>query len=179
MTGDSGRDRRMVRVLSTVGVVIVGVVVSLPWLADAFRDEPEPEVVAVPSPSPDPDPTQAPTPTPSPQPVAAPTATEGPTPTPLPTPTPTPFEGLVDPTSVGQPWGEEVRGLLTFRGNPTRTYYGEGPVPRNPRVVWSYPGQSMCGNTQLGGEIEVGETKAGGARFTIRAPLFEASAAAE
>ena len=39
------------------------------------------------------------------------------------------FEGFVNPESVGQPYGDTVPGLLTFRGNPTRTYYGNGPVP--------------------------------------------------
>ena len=74
----------------------------------------------------------------------------------MPTPTPTPYVGLVDPASVGQPYSTEVEGLLTFRGNPTRTYYGRGPVPTNPRVQWSYPpGRTMCGNTALGGGIEV------------------------
>jgi outer membrane protein assembly factor BamB len=34
----------------------------------------------------------------------------------------------------------EVPGLTTFRGNLTRTYYGQGPVPRaTPRVLWRYP----------------------------------------
>lgn len=37
-----------------------------------------------------------------------------------------------------------VSGLLTFRGNATRTYYGQGPVPQHPKVLWSYPGSSMC-----------------------------------
>jgi hypothetical protein len=32
-----------------------------------------------------------------------------------------------------------VPGITTFRGNMTRSYYGEGPVPRRPRVVWRYP----------------------------------------
>jgi outer membrane protein assembly factor BamB len=37
-----------------------------------------------------------------------------------------------------------VPGLLTFRGNLTRTYYGEGPVPMHPKVLWSYPDKPMC-----------------------------------
>jgi outer membrane protein assembly factor BamB len=50
--------------------------------------------------------------------------------------------------------GFEVEGLLTFRGNPTRTYYGEGPVPTDPVEVWSYPGESggMCSESSVGGE---------------------------
>lgn len=30
-------------------------------------------------------------------------------------------------------------GITTFRGNLTRTYYGEGPVPRRPKILWRYP----------------------------------------
>jgi hypothetical protein len=30
-------------------------------------------------------------------------------------------------------------GLTTFRGNATRSYYGEGPVPLRPKVIWRYP----------------------------------------
>ena len=30
-------------------------------------------------------------------------------------------------------------GITTFRGNATRNYYGEGPVPRNPVIRWNYP----------------------------------------
>lgn len=50
----------------------------------------------------------------------------------------------VDPASVGQPYPGSVRGLLTFRGNPTRTWYGTGPVPKHPEVLWRYPGAPMC-----------------------------------
>lgn len=63
-----------------------------------------------------------------------------------------PYLGWVDPTSVGAPYGETVDGLLTFRGNPTRTFYGRGPVPRDPVVVWSYPDRAMCSTTTVGGE---------------------------
>ena len=39
-----------------------------------------------------------------------------------------------------QPYaGATVPGLLTFRGNPTRNYYGKGPVPAAPKVAWQYP----------------------------------------
>jgi hypothetical protein len=39
----------------------------------------------------------------------------------------------------------KVPGLTTFRGNLTRTYYGEGPVPRHPVVRWRYPESGgMC-----------------------------------
>jgi outer membrane protein assembly factor BamB len=55
-----------------------------------------------------------------------------------------PFVGFVDPATVGQPYGSTVPGVLTFRGNPTRTYYGQGPIPTAPRALWQYPGASMC-----------------------------------
>lgn len=44
------------------------------------------------------------------------------------------------------PSGFATPGLLTFRGSPTRSYYGEGPVPEGPDVLWSHPpdGSGMC-----------------------------------
>jgi hypothetical protein len=71
-----------------------------------------------------------------------------------------PFDGWVNPASVGQPYGDTVEGLITFRGNPTRTYYGEGPVPQNPEVLWAFPksgglcsqssGETWCGTGWTG-----------------------------
>ncbi|HET6212345.1 MAG TPA: hypothetical protein VFE14_05675, partial [Micromonosporaceae bacterium] len=50
------------------------------------------------------------------------------------------FAGWSDPALVGKPYGSTVSGLLTFRGNPTRTYYGMGPVPRTtPPQRWRFP----------------------------------------
>jgi outer membrane protein assembly factor BamB len=50
---------------------------------------------------------------------------------------------------VGRPWGDTVTGLLTARGNPTRTFYGVGPVPRSeagPVATWRFPRSGgMCG----------------------------------
>ena len=57
-------------------------------------------------------------------------------------------------SDVGQPWGTAVDGLLTFRGNPSHTYYGAGPVPTAPEVLWSYPDSAMCGESS-----EYGETR--------------------
>ena len=53
---------------------------------------------------------------------------------------------------VAQPYGQAVRGVLTFRGSPNRTYYGQGPVPDSPRVQWSYPGAKMCSVSSVFGE---------------------------
>ncbi len=56
----------------------------------------------------------------------------------------------VDRRTVGQPWGT-VEGLLMFRGNPTNTWYGTGPVPETPEVLWRYPQEPMCSeSTDLG-----------------------------
>jgi outer membrane protein assembly factor BamB len=69
------------------------------------------------------------------------------------TTTTTIYEGLWDPRSVGTPYGEHVEGLLTFRGSPTRSYYGEGPVPTDPEVLWRFPRRGgMCSRSTTGGE---------------------------
>lgn len=39
---------------------------------------------------------------------------------------------------------QRTPGLLTFRGNRTRTFYGEGPVPANPKVLRRFPDEPMC-----------------------------------
>ncbi len=51
-----------------------------------------------------------------------------------------PYDGWVDPAAAGRPWSElgAVDGLLTFRGNPSRTFYGRGPVPTDPTVQWTF-----------------------------------------
>ena len=56
---------------------------------------------------------------------------------------------------VGRPWGTAVQGLLTFRGNPSRTYHGAGPVPEAPQVAWRYPDRAMCGESSEYGETKV------------------------
>ncbi len=37
-----------------------------------------------------------------------------------------------------------TKGLLMFRGNSTRSYYGTGPLPTNPEVLFTYPQKAMC-----------------------------------
>ncbi len=49
----------------------------------------------------------------------------------------------------------ETTGVVMFRGNPTRTWYGTGPAPRDPEILWTYPERQMCGNSTLGGEPRV------------------------
>ena len=63
-----------------------------------------------------------------------------------------PYQGWVDPTTVGGPWGDTVEGVLTFRGSPTRSWHGEGPVPGDPVVAWRFPDDRMCSMTSISGE---------------------------
>ncbi len=60
----------------------------------------------------------------------------------------------VDPATSGGPWpGAKVEGLLTFRGNPTRSWYGAGPVPVAPRVQWRFPETGgLCSESTEGGQ---------------------------
>ncbi|BCJ77109.1 hypothetical protein CS0771_66530 [Catellatospora sp. IY07-71] len=68
----------------------------------------------------------------------------------VPEPKPAEFTGWHDPANSGKPWGDKVQGLLTFRGNPTRSFYGTGPMPKEqPEELWKFPksGQ-MCRNSK-------------------------------
>ncbi len=99
----------------------------------------------------------SPPPTPAPS-TPAPTADPPPptaSPTPAPLPAATPYPGWVDPATVGQPHGS-VAGLLTFRGNPTRTFYGTGPAPRAPQELWRFtgaPDRDLCSPTSWSGGV--------------------------
>lgn len=125
------------------GVLLVALLVARPQsLSEATVD---PRVIAA-----------LPTPTVEVPKVIAPVP-EAPTPTPTPAPTPSPTprpSGWVDPKSFGKPWSETVSGVLTFRGNPTRSYHGEGPVPENPEVRWRYPDRAMCSLSTVGEETK-------------------------
>jgi hypothetical protein len=63
-----------------------------------------------------------------------------------------PYDGWVDPKTSGEPWSSKVLGQITFRGNPTRSYYGLGPVPKHPKVLWSLPqgGGGWCSSSPVG-----------------------------
>lgn len=56
--------------------------------------------------------------------------------------------------TVGEPWGS-ASGITMFRGNPTRTFYGSGPVPDEPAEAWRYPSSPMCSSSSVGGESTV------------------------
>ncbi len=45
----------------------------------------------------------------------------------------------------------DMPGMLQFRGNPSHTFYGMGPVPNNPRIQWRYPESPMKGYSSVGG----------------------------
>lgn len=79
---------------------------------------------------------------------AAPAPPPAATPPPTTSPTPPPPATFADPA----PYGTAVRGLLTFRGNPTRTYYGEGPMPEDPVVLRRFPEEPMCSETVENGQ---------------------------
>ncbi len=49
---------------------------------------------------------------------------------------------------------KKIEGLLMFRGNPTRNWYGVGPVPTNPEVLWRYPDKRMCSFSHVYGETK-------------------------
>lgn len=74
---------------------------------------------------------------------------------PLQVPVP-PEEGqLVNPASSGHMWSDEVPGILTFRGNPTRSYYGRGAVPAAPGIEWFHPEEGgMCSSSAVGGQAK-------------------------
>ncbi len=66
-----------------------------------------------------------------------------------------PFEGWVDPASFGKPYGTEVDGLIAFRGNPTRSYYGESEIGDNPAQIWAYPQTGgMCSQSSTAAETK-------------------------
>jgi outer membrane protein assembly factor BamB len=81
----------------------------------------------------------------------APSPVEGSPQSPVPGPTITP-----DPNTGPAPINTTFDGLTTFRGNATRTYYGEGPVPTKPKVLWRYPLQGgLCSRSSDGGETKL------------------------
>lgn len=55
--------------------------------------------------------------------------------------------------TAGDPWGV-VQGIAQFRGNPTHTWYGQGPVPHAPAVAWRYPETQMCSLSSVGAETK-------------------------
>jgi len=127
---------------AAIGVGVFFVVISL-WLLFDSRSTSVPEAA------------------PSPPPAAEPTVVPTPTPTPEPTPIPTPIRPsiaieTIELSSVGQPFGTEIQGVLTFRGNPTRTFHGTGPAPDDPAIRWAIPQGGWCEAELEGAEARCG-----------------------
>jgi outer membrane protein assembly factor BamB len=60
--------------------------------------------------------------------------------------------GVVTADSLFRPWGT-VDGLTMFRGNPTRTFFGTGPVSQTaPERLWRYPDRAMTGDSPVGNQ---------------------------
>ncbi len=56
-----------------------------------------------------------------------------------------------DGVDTPPPLNPKVPGLVTFRGNASRDYYGEGPLPKHPEVLWSYPSSGgLCSQSDGG-----------------------------
>lgn len=49
---------------------------------------------------------------------------------------------------VGEKYGQN---LSMFRGNPSRTWYGQGPLPKNMHIIWRYPDKPMCADSTAEG----------------------------
>ena len=63
---------------------------------------------------------------------------------------------LADPKGFGKPYpNADVEGILTFRGNPSRSYYGKGPVPVAPTVLRKFPSAPMCRRSENLGETKI------------------------
>lgn len=56
--------------------------------------------------------------------------------------------------NTGESWGI-INGLTMFRGNPTRTWYGTGPIPENPTTKWKYPKEKMCSPSSSNGKTSI------------------------
>lgn len=106
--------------------------------------------------------------------TGAPDAPASPAPVEWPTAEPTgTSEQWVDPASAGHPWGDEVSGLLTFRGNPTRSWYGSGPVPTDPVEAWTYPDAPMCSESEVEQGDHSGTFEWCGTGWTGQPAMFE------
>lgn len=50
----------------------------------------------------------------------------------------------------------KTKGLTMFRGNGTRTFYGTGPIPQTPKVLWQFPEEKpLCGRSTVAGETKL------------------------
>ena len=54
------------------------------------------------------------------------------------------------PPAGAAPINTAIEGVTTWRGNATRSYYGEGPVPLDPVIGWRAPSERMCSVSYVG-----------------------------
>jgi hypothetical protein len=67
---------------------------------------------------------------------------------------PIPPPAAVQPTPG--PINTKFPGLTTFRGNASRSYYGEGPLPQHPEILWRYPASGgLCSKSNNLGKTKV------------------------
>ncbi len=88
-----------------------------------------------------------------PRPAAPAPSRSGPSPVAPSPPNPRPPSPAPSPVPINTAF----EGITTFRGNATRTYYGQGPVPRRePEILWRYPPSGgLCRSSTAGGETKV------------------------
>jgi outer membrane protein assembly factor BamB len=90
-----------------------------------------------------------------------------------------PDEASADPEVAANPdapaSGFKTPGLLTFRGSPTRSYYGAGPIPQSPKVLWTYPGdgEKMCAHSEVDKGEHSGDFLWCGSGWTGQPAVFE------
>jgi len=54
------------------------------------------------------------------------------------------------PPAGAEPINTVIEGVTTWRGNATRSYHGEGPVPLDPVIGWRVPSERMCSVSFVG-----------------------------
>lgn len=70
------------------------------------------------------------------------------------TPIEIPISHIVDKVSkeIDAP---KNKGLLMFRGNISRSYYGEGSITQTPEIFWRYPKKPLCSESTVGNRTHV------------------------
>ena len=63
--------------------------------------------------------------------------------------------GMIPVETAGSSEVPKVSGVLTFRGNESRTFHGTGPVGMVGKIAWKYPKKAMCGKSSEYGEMRV------------------------
>ncbi len=62
------------------------------------------------------------------------------------------FESPVLIRLAALPINRKFAGITMFRGNASRNYYGEGPLPKRPQILWTFPKEGvMSANSEVAG----------------------------